>query len=70
MGLAKVESTILVDLGRDFLCVCCLRAGGERAREGERLLLSAINSVCMRITSCNSVVAKFTSLSTAQYSRK
>lgn len=52
------------------MCVCCVRAGGERAREGERLLLSAINSVCMRITSCNSVVAKFTSLSTAQYSRK
>ena len=24
----------------------------------ERLLLSAINSVCMRITSCNSEVAK------------
>ena len=45
------------------VCVCC--AGAPTAGGGglfpvgeERLLLSAINSVCMRITSCNSEVAK------------
>ena len=50
--------------GRDCVCMCVLcgcphRGGGGLFPVGEeRLLLSAINSVCMRITSCNSEVAK------------
>ena len=43
------------------VCVCCAgapTAGGGFPVGEERLLLSAINSVCMRITSCNSEVAK------------
>ena len=43
-----------------YVCVVRVpppRGGGFPVGE-ERLLLSAINSVCMRITSCNSEVAK------------
>ena len=44
-----------------YVCVVRVpppRGGGVFPVGEERLLLSAINSVCMRITSCNSEVAK------------